>query len=76
MSDRKRYSPALRDEHVTPLYRLARVRGVPMTSIVNDLLAAHLEASRGEIASYDPAVHDRKPRAQKIGTVSTFRAAA
>lgn len=62
MSDRKRYSPALHDEYVTPLYRLGRVRGVPMTRLVNDAVAALLGSAGDEIAHYDPAIHDRKPR--------------
>lgn len=58
------YSPRVYDEHIRPLYRLARVRGVPMTRIVNDLVADHLEASAAEIARYRPEIHDRpkKPR--------------
>lgn len=53
------YSPAIADEHIRPLYRLARVRGCRMTHIINSLVDRHLNESKDEIADYDPAIHDR-----------------
>jgi hypothetical protein len=40
----RRYSPALREELISPLYHLARARGVPMTVLASEIIAAYLTA--------------------------------
>ncbi len=42
------YSPRIREDLIPPLYRLAKARGVPMTRLVSDILAAALAAVRVE----------------------------
>ena len=36
------YSPRIREDLIRPLYRLAKARGVPMTRLVSDIVAAAL----------------------------------
>lgn len=45
------YSPRIREDLIPPLYRLAKARGVPMTRLVSDILAAALAAVRVEEAT-------------------------
>jgi hypothetical protein len=40
----RRSSPALREELIPPLYHLARARGVPMTVLASEIVAAYLTA--------------------------------
>jgi predicted transcriptional regulator len=55
------YSPSIADEYIRKLYRLARVRGVPMTRLVDEIVAEYLTRNKQELASYDPSLHDRRP---------------
>ena len=59
------YSPRVYDDHIRPLYRLARVRGIPMTRLLNAILAAFLASAEDEIAQYQPVVHDRHGRGRR-----------
>lgn len=54
------YSPSIADEHIRKLYRVARVRGVPMTRLVDEIVAEYLTQCAQELASYDPSLHDRQ----------------
>ena len=47
-----------------------------MTRLVNDAVAALLGSAGDEIAAYDPAVHDRKPRCAACGHAADVRRAA
>ena len=42
------YSPKIAERLIPPLYRLARVRGQHMTTIVNEVLAAYLAGNAVE----------------------------
>ncbi len=42
------YSPRIREDLIPPLYRLAKARGVPMTRLVSEILAAALAAVQVE----------------------------
>lgn len=46
------YSPRIRDEFIPALYRLAKARGVPMTRLINDVVAREVSSpqAREEIA--------------------------
>ena len=55
------YSPSIADEHIPKLYRLARVRGIPITRLVDEIVAEHLSKNEQKLASYDPSLHDRRP---------------
>ena len=70
------YSPRVYDDHIRPLYRLARVRGVPMTRLLNGAVAALLASAGDEIAQYRPVVHDRRPRCHNCGRSAQDRLAA
>jgi len=42
------YSPRIREDLIRPLYRLAKARGIPMTRLVSDIVAAALAAVQVE----------------------------
>ena len=50
------YSPQIREDLIPPLYRLAKARRVPMTRLVNEILAAALAAVEVEAV---PVVEER-----------------
>ena len=53
------YSPRIREDLIPPLYRLAKARGVPMTRLVSDILAAALAAVRvEEVTGVEPQVSE------------------
>ena len=63
------YSPEISEPTVRKLYRLGRVRRIPMTKLADQVLAEYLAKHDTEIASYDPKIHDARPQ------TSTQRAA-
>ena len=53
------YSPRIREDLIPPLYRLAKARGVPMTRLVSDILAAALAGVKvEEVAVVEQRVRD------------------
>lgn len=54
------YSPSISESNVRRLYRLGRVRRVPMTKLVNKALADFLARHEDEIESYNPETHDTR----------------
>lgn len=54
------YSPAIDDELIPRLYRLARVRKVAMTRLVSEIVAEYLSKMTEELSRYDPSLHDRR----------------
>lgn len=58
------YNPALSEPVVRKLYRLGRVRRIPMTKLADQVLAAYLAKHETEIASYDPKTHDARTQAR------------
>jgi hypothetical protein len=58
------YSPRIREELIPPLYRRAKARGVPMTRLVSDILAAALaEVQVEEVRE----IEERLTRQPRIG---------
>jgi hypothetical protein len=56
------YSPRIREDLIPPLYRLAKARGVPMTRLVSDILAAALaEVQVDEVQEIEERL-TRQPR--------------
>ena len=53
------YSPKIAEPFVRKLYRLARVRSIPMTKLVAEIIEEYLATQECAIATYDPAIHDR-----------------
>ena len=37
------YSPKINEEHIPMLYQLAKVRKIPMTRLVNDIIGSYLK---------------------------------
>ena len=53
------YSPRIREDLIPQLYRLAKARGVPMTRLVSDILAAALaEVKVEEVTGVEPQVRE------------------
>lgn len=63
------YSPEISEPVVRKLYRLGRVRRIPMTKLADQVLSEYLAKHEAEIASYDSKTHDARTQA------STLRAA-
>ncbi len=59
------YSPRIREDLIPPLYRLAKARGVPMTRLVSDILAAALAGVQVEEA---PGVEPQGREGQRTVT--------
>ena len=57
------YSPRIREDLIRPLYRLAKARGVPMTRLVSDIVAAALATVQVEEVA---VVEQRVNEAQRI----------
>lgn len=59
------YAPKIREDLIRPLYRLARVRRRPMTTVINAWVEHHLAEAAAEIDLYRPALHDRHRHRRK-----------